>query len=59
MALDNHKKLEDCRLNAPHLVSFHQFMVKNLQHMAAAIEAEKQLLQGGGLSYWLSKHMNL
>ncbi|MCE3198993.1 hypothetical protein K3T49_05065 [Paenibacillus sonchi] len=58
-ALDNHKKLENCRLNAPHLIAFHQFMAENLQQMAAAIEAEKQLLQGGGLGYWLSKHMNL
>lgn len=55
----SHTKLEACTLDLPHLRSFHQVLVKNLQHIAAAIEAEKQLLQGGGLNYWLSKHMNL
>ncbi|WP_379154380.1 hypothetical protein [Paenibacillus sp. sgz5001063] len=58
-AVSNHRKLEQCRLNVPHLLSFHQMMVKNLQHIAATIEAEKKLLQQGGLSYWLSKHINL
>ncbi|MBW4084412.1 hypothetical protein [Paenibacillus sp. S150] len=58
-ALANHMKLADHQLDAPHLISFHQFMVKNLQHMAAAVEAEKQLLQNGGLNYWLSKHLKL
>lgn len=57
-ALANHRNLEAYTLNIPHLISFHQVLVKNLQHIAAAIEAEKQLLQGGGLSYWLSKNMN-
>jgi hypothetical protein len=55
-ALSNHSKLAEYRLKAPHLVAFHHVLVQNLQHIAAAIEAERQLLQGGGLSYWLSKN---
>ncbi|WNS41291.1 hypothetical protein [Paenibacillus sp. MMS20-IR301] len=53
-----HRNLEALTLKLPHLLSFHQVLVKNLQHIAAAIEAEKQLLQSGGLNYWLSKNMN-
>jgi hypothetical protein len=55
----NHRTLEAFTLDLPHLLSFHQVLVMNLQHMASAIEAEKQLLQSGGLNYWLSKHMNI
>ncbi|AIQ39467.1 hypothetical protein MKX70_00715 [Paenibacillus sp. FSL R7-0312] len=58
-ALVNHSTLEAFTLELPHLLSFHQVLVKNLQHMAAAIEAEKQLLQSGGLNYWLTKNMNI
>ncbi|KAI7263085.1 hypothetical protein KC345_g9239 [Hortaea werneckii] len=58
-AQTNHRNLEALTLKIPHLLSFHQVLVKNLQHMAAAIEAEKQLLQSGGLNYWLSKNMNI
>ncbi|UQZ35033.1 hypothetical protein C2I18_16795 [Paenibacillus sp. PK3_47] len=58
-AADNHKRLEGYSLNIPHLLSFHLVLVKNLEHIASAIEAEKQLLQGGGLGYWLSRHSNL
>jgi hypothetical protein len=52
-----HEKLAQSAINAPHLLAFHHVMVQNLQHIAAAIETEKQLLQTGGLSYWLSKNM--
>ena len=55
----NHSHLEAFTWGIPHLLSFHQVLVKNLQHMAAAIDAEKQLLQSGGLNYWLSKNMNI
>lgn len=58
-AAGNHKRLVDYSLNIPHLVSFHLMLVQNLQHIAAALAAEKQLLQGGGLSYWLAKNINL
>lgn len=57
-AAGNHRRLESCSLNIPHLLNFHLELVHNLQHIAAAIEAEKQLLQDGGLSYWLSKNSN-
>lgn len=58
-ALSAHHNLTTHSLNAPHLFAFHHVLVQNLQHIAAAIESEKQLLQGGGLTYWLSKNMNL
>ncbi|NQX47466.1 hypothetical protein HQN87_19210 [Paenibacillus tritici] len=55
----NHLMLEDFPWQLPRLLSFHLVLVKNLQQIAAAIEAEKQLLQAGGLDYWLSRHGNL
>jgi hypothetical protein len=57
MAQANHNKVAAYSLNAPHLISFHHVLVSNLQHISSAIEAEKQLLQDGGLNYWLSKNM--
>lgn len=58
-AAGNHERLLAGRLSIPGLTAFHQMLVDNLQQIAAAIEAEKVLLQGGGLGYWLSKNMNL
>lgn len=40
--------LEEASLQLPLLVSFHLVLVQNLQQIAAAIEAQKQLLLGGG-----------
>lgn len=57
IAQATHHKLAAYEIDAPHLVSFHQVLVRNLQHISAAIEAEKQILQSGGLYYWLSKNI--
>lgn len=58
VALDNHVKLETYFLEIPHLIAFHHMLVNNLQQISAAIQTEKQILQDGGLSYWLSKNMD-
>lgn len=58
-AQTNHLMLEKASLQLPLLVSFHLVLVQNLQQIAAAIEAQKQLLLGGGLDYWLSSRSNL
>ncbi|MNC14674.1 hypothetical protein D3C75_624610 [compost metagenome] len=58
-AVGNHERLLSGRISIPGLTAFHQMLVDNLLQIAAAIEAEKVLLQGGGLRYWLSKNMNL
>lgn len=58
IAQGNHRRLADYPLKAPHLLAFHYVLLQNLQHIAAAIEAEKQLLQKGGLHYWLSRFTN-
>jgi hypothetical protein len=58
LALDTHNKIMTYSLDAPHLVSFHFMLVSNLQQISDSIEAEKQLLQNGGLFYYLSKNIN-
>lgn len=58
IACANHRRLSGYPLKIPHLLAFHDGLVQNLQHIAAAIEAEKQLLQKGGLHYWLSRFTN-
>lgn len=55
----SHSRLEGFALQVPHLLSFHLGLAENLRQIADGIEAEKQLLQGGGLEYWLSRHSNL
>ncbi|MFC3748848.1 hypothetical protein [Paenibacillus sp. GCM10012306] len=50
-------RLSAYALNAPHLYAFHQLLSESLDQISAAIEEEKRLLQGGGLSYWISKNM--
>ncbi|ULO06701.1 hypothetical protein H1230_27535 [Paenibacillus sp. 19GGS1-52] len=57
IAQATHNKLTAYEINAPQLISFHLVLVRNLQHISAAIEAEKQILQSGGLYYWLSKNI--
>lgn len=57
-ALANHLQLETYSLEIPHLVAFHHMLVSNLQQISEAIQTEKQILQGGGLSYWLSKNID-
>ncbi|ANS73384.1 hypothetical protein AWM70_01280 [Paenibacillus yonginensis] len=39
----------------PELYAFYYFLLDNLQQGASQIEAEKKLLEAGGLSYFLSK----
>ncbi|WP_405107512.1 hypothetical protein MHH28_27370 [Paenibacillus sp. FSL K6-1217] len=55
----NHLKLLEAALELPLLVSFHLVLVQNLQQIAETIEAQKQILLGGGLDYWLSTQPNL
>lgn len=50
----NHLMLEEAGLQLPLLVSFHLMLVQNLQQIAAAIEAQKQLLLGGG---WITGYL--
>lgn len=52
-----HNKVTDSSLDAPHLVAFHSMLVNNLQQISDSIEADKQVLQNGGLFYWLSKNI--
>jgi hypothetical protein len=40
---------------APELHAFYQFLTDNLRNGARQIEEERQLLQSGGLHYWLMK----
>lgn len=56
IALTHHNKLSDFSLHLPHLLSFHNVLARNLLDIAEAIETEKNSLQNGGLSYWLSKN---
>lgn len=56
-AADNHERLLAGAFRVSGLTAFHQKLVDNLRQLEAAVEAEKELLQGGGLQYWLSKHM--
>jgi hypothetical protein len=58
IALTHNIKLREFRPVLPYLLSFHEGMTDNLQKLYASIEAEKKILQGGGLAYWLSKNMN-
>lgn len=51
-----HEGLGTYGLKTPHLYDFHWELVQNLQQLADTIEAEKQRLLSGGLSYWLSKN---
>ncbi|WP_379132244.1 hypothetical protein [Paenibacillus sp. sgz500958] len=57
IAQDNKDRLPALDLPIPHLLAFHNDLVANLKHISETIEYDKQLLQNGGLSYWLSKHM--
>lgn len=57
IAADNHERLLSGAFRISALTAFHQMLADNLRQIAAAIEAEKELLQGGGLQYWLSRHM--
>ncbi|AIQ45245.1 hypothetical protein R70723_04555 [Paenibacillus sp. FSL R7-0273] len=56
-AADNHERLLAGTFRISGLTAFHQMLADNLQRIAAAVEAEKEQLLGGGLQYWLSKHM--
>lgn len=58
-ATRNHERLLSAQLDIPGLTAFHQMLLDNLRQIAAAVEAEKALLQRGGLQYWISKHINL
>lgn len=58
LAQDTHTKVKASSLDAPHLVAFHSMLVNNLQQITDSIEADKQLLQNGGLYYWLSKNIH-
>lgn len=57
LAQDTHRKVMASSLDVPHLLAFHSMLVNNLQQISDSIEAEKQLLQGGGLFYYLSKNI--
>jgi hypothetical protein len=55
----NHERLLTGRLKIRGITAFHLMMVDNLRQISAAVEAEKALLQGGGLQYWLAKNLTL
>ncbi|WP_150265321.1 hypothetical protein [Paenibacillus tepidiphilus] len=57
IAAAHDRQLTDSRLRIPHLAGFHRTLSQNLQSIALSIEEEKRRLQGGGLGYWLSKHL--
>lgn len=56
-AAANHERLISGVFRIHGLTAFHQMLADNLRQIAAAIEAEKLLLQQGGLQYWISRHM--
>lgn len=43
----------------PHLREFHEYLRQNLVQGAQSLREERNLLVHGGLTYWLSKNMNL
>lgn len=53
----NHEILHAIEPIAPHLYQFHGFLCENVKQAARQIEEERQLLQKGGLAYWLSKNV--
>ena len=57
LAQSYHNRLLNHNLKIPHLLDFNLLLATNLKKIVSAIEAEKALLQGGGLQYWLSKNM--
>jgi hypothetical protein len=56
-AESNHETLEAIKPIVPYLYQFHGFLCDNVKQAARQIEAERQLLQQGGLAYWLSKNI--
>ncbi|RCX20555.1 hypothetical protein DFP94_103286 [Fontibacillus phaseoli] len=53
----NHESLVKYRTLVPGLYQFHESLRDNLKEGAIEIENERNLLQRGGLGYWLSKNM--
>lgn len=54
IAAATHAHLLSVNIDAPHLISFHQTMVDELQAEANHIENSKETLSFGGLNYYLS-----
>ncbi|WP_339317381.1 hypothetical protein [Paenibacillus sp. FSL R10-2734] len=57
LAQDTHHKVMASSIDVPHLITFHSMLVTNLQQISDSIDSEKELLQGGGLFYYLSKNI--
>ena len=53
----NHETLHAIEPIAPYLYQFHEFLCDNVKQAAGQIEEDRQLLQQGGLAYWLSKNI--
>ncbi len=54
----HHKTLDHIHSIAPHLYDFHEFLLYNIQQAAQQIERDRELLENGGLEYWLSKKIS-
>ncbi|MGV2686962.1 hypothetical protein GNF82_22135, partial [Clostridium perfringens] len=54
IAAATHTHLLSIDIDAPHLISFHQTLVDELQTEANHIENSKETLSYGGLNYYLS-----
>lgn len=54
IAAESHESLRNLPIYAPHVISFHETLLKELQTEAAEIHNGRQTLQHGGLHYYLS-----
>lgn len=54
IASDNHQRLLDSPIHAPHVLSFHQTLLDELTADAGSIEVGRKMLEHGGLNYYLS-----
>ncbi|KKO54245.1 class 1 isoprenoid biosynthesis enzyme [Paenibacillus sp. DMB20] len=54
IASDTHHRLLDSPIHAPHVLSFHQTLLNELNADADSIENGRKMLEHGGLNYYLS-----
>lgn len=54
IAEESHESLRNLPVHAPHVIAFHETLLKELQMEAADIQNGRQKLQHGGLNYYLS-----
>lgn len=53
----NHERLLRMKSDVPDLYDFHEYLVDNLKAGAREIQAKRNILQRGGLEFWISNNM--